>query len=250
MNANELKLFDKLSHRYHEPEWVLVSQVATASGWIDAVAVNFYPSHGFAVHGFELKSSRSDWLRELKSPRKAEIAVMSCDYFWIVVSDKDIVQPGELPHGWGLLTPSGGGLRVSTAAHRNDDHAMTPALMVAIIRRAGVELPGPKALAEAHDEGFAAGKIQGKQWDKVALKRLRSALSTSDEKLDVLIKAGDDALGHWMNVESIREVGEQIGAAMRASASKAKADKAMTETANRLRVAAKQIDELREKGIE
>ena len=48
-------------------------------------------------------SPRSDWLRELRDPAKAEEFRRYCDRWWLVVSDCAIVKPGELPTGWGLL---------------------------------------------------------------------------------------------------------------------------------------------------
>jgi len=37
----------------------------------DYVAMDLWPSKGLALHGHEIKVSRSDWLRELKEPEKA-----------------------------------------------------------------------------------------------------------------------------------------------------------------------------------
>lgn len=57
-----------------------------------------------AVHGFEIKISRSDWLRELKTGGEKSVFWRAyCNYFWLVVPDASIVKPGELPEGWGLL---------------------------------------------------------------------------------------------------------------------------------------------------
>lgn len=59
------------------------------------------------VHGFEIKSSRGDWLAELRDPTKAEAFKRYCDRWWLVVSDRRIVRDGELPEGWGLLAATG-----------------------------------------------------------------------------------------------------------------------------------------------
>jgi hypothetical protein len=63
------------------------------------------------VHGFEIKSSRADWLTELRDPAKAEAFKRYCDHWWLVVSDRRIVRDGELPDGWGLLAVAGTVLR-------------------------------------------------------------------------------------------------------------------------------------------
>jgi hypothetical protein len=48
-----------------------------SSGWsresrADAIARHLWPSQGLELIGFELKVSRSDWLREIKDPYKCE----------------------------------------------------------------------------------------------------------------------------------------------------------------------------------
>lgn len=60
----------------------------------------------YAVHGHEIKVSRSDWLAELRDPSKAEAFRRYCTHWWLVVSDKGIVRD-DLPDGWGLLVVQG-----------------------------------------------------------------------------------------------------------------------------------------------
>ena len=93
--------------RYSSPEWALAFEVADATGGnarrsADAVAMNLWPSRGLAIHGFEFKSRRNDWLRELKNPAKAESVAQYCDHWWLVAI-QGVVKPGELPSGWGLI---------------------------------------------------------------------------------------------------------------------------------------------------
>ncbi len=102
-------------------EYALLPQVRNAAGFdasrtFDAVAVSLWPSRGFSIHCYEVKCSRSDWLRELKEPAKAEAAAHHCDRFSIVAADSSIVKDGELPPTWGLLVVHGQGLRTVVAA--------------------------------------------------------------------------------------------------------------------------------------
>jgi hypothetical protein len=69
----------------------------------DFAAVDTYPSSKCAIHGVEVKVSRSDWLRELKDPGKSAACMAWCSHWWLAVPDKAIVADGELPPGWGLL---------------------------------------------------------------------------------------------------------------------------------------------------
>ncbi|HUX02160.1 MAG TPA: hypothetical protein VMY35_14440 [Phycisphaerae bacterium] len=108
-------LLRMLHTRYSDTGWAFFAEVPdrTAGHFrrADAVAISLWPSRGLHLHGFEVKVSRRDWLDELKRPEKAESIGKYCDFWWLVVSDSSIVEDGELPSAWGLLAPSGNGLR-------------------------------------------------------------------------------------------------------------------------------------------
>lgn len=89
-----------------------------------------------AVHGFEVKVSRSDWLRELADPSKAEAWKQFCQHWWLV-APRDVVKPGELPEGWGHLAPSGAILRAVEPAPLLQPRDMPSAVVVALLRAAG-----------------------------------------------------------------------------------------------------------------
>lgn len=56
------------------------------------------------VHGCEVKVSRADWLRELRTEGSKSYAWRQwCSYWWIVVPTADIIKEHELPKEWGLL---------------------------------------------------------------------------------------------------------------------------------------------------
>ena len=120
MNTQDLSAL--LRQRYQDEKgWALLENVKDATGhdgqrYADAMAFGLYPSRGMEIIGFELKISRSDWLRELKAPDKAEAVCRYCDKWYVVVGEKEIVKEGELPPTWGLMAPSGSGLRVSREA--------------------------------------------------------------------------------------------------------------------------------------
>ncbi|HYJ21079.1 MAG TPA: hypothetical protein VEW07_03530, partial [Solirubrobacterales bacterium] len=74
------------------PTAVIAPGVRSAAGFdarrtIDAVSLNLWPSRGMLLDGYEIKVSRSDWLRELKNPAKAEEFAGLVDRLWLVVSD-------------------------------------------------------------------------------------------------------------------------------------------------------------------
>ena len=119
MSAGERAMLDRLNVRYGmynangirytRAEHVKISAGHDARRVCDYMAYDLWQGQGRGwdspggpkLHGHEVKVSRSDWLAELRDPTKAEAFSRYCDYWWLVVSDKAIVKPGELPEGWG-----------------------------------------------------------------------------------------------------------------------------------------------------
>lgn len=95
---------------YPSPNFVYLKEVRDATGFdavrsADALAIGMYRSCGRLIHGFEMKVSRSDWLRELKDAAKAESLMRYCHHWSLIVPDESIVHDGELPPTWGLGIP-------------------------------------------------------------------------------------------------------------------------------------------------
>ena len=96
-----------------KPRYVKAEHIRAAAGLFDRgafgsrtadfVAVDTWPSGKCAIHGVEVKVSRSDWLRELKEPDKSAACMNWCTHWYLAVPDRQIVKDGELPPGWGLL---------------------------------------------------------------------------------------------------------------------------------------------------
>lgn len=71
----------------------------------DALHVGFTSASGRVLTGHEVKVSRADWLSELRKVGKADTWADQCHRWFLVVPTAEIVQPGELPVGWGLMIP-------------------------------------------------------------------------------------------------------------------------------------------------
>lgn len=130
-----------LRARFCAPEWALFFEVGDATGaqhrrWADAVAMNLYPSRGLEIQGFEVKVSRSDWTKELKTPEKSAPVQQYCDRWWIVTPE-GIVKDGELPPTWGhyIVSPSGK-IRQAVAAPKLEPIAVSRAFVASMMRRA------------------------------------------------------------------------------------------------------------------
>jgi hypothetical protein len=150
-----------LRERYCHPEWAIFFEVSNGTGarghsYADAVAMNLYPSRGLEINGFEVKNYRSDWLRELKDPAKAEPVFKFCDRWWIV-AEKGLVKPGELPIVWGLIEHHQGKLRQEKAAPPLTPNPLNKTFAAALLRRAGQFDEGKiKALVDKEVERIRA----------------------------------------------------------------------------------------------
>jgi hypothetical protein len=152
--------FNGNGNRYSRAEHVKVTAGHDASRICDYMAMDLWPGLGIGsgpkLHGHEVKVSRSDWLTELKDPSKAEAFAQYCDFWWLVVSDKDIVKPGELPEGWGLMAVYGKGLRIHVQAERRLDPQPMGRSLQATLTRAVTKT----AIRLAHSEDGAVHQIR------------------------------------------------------------------------------------------
>jgi len=89
-------VFHILAKRFCLPEWALLYEVRLGTGYVrpwrnenfeqrmDAFAINCYPSKDLVRIAFEIKVSRSDYLREIRNPQKRQGALELSNQFYIV----------------------------------------------------------------------------------------------------------------------------------------------------------------------
>jgi hypothetical protein len=163
-------MLDLLSARYCLPKYALVTEVPNAtsvskSRTCDAMAFGCWSTVGIRIEGFEVKVSRSDWLKELNDRSKAATFEPFCHHWWIVAAPK-VVRIEELPAEWGLLEPSGKGLKAKSAASLRTPEPMPVAMLSALVRRAigGQSATAAIAMAErrGYERGLESGKAHGK----------------------------------------------------------------------------------------
>ena len=165
-------LVEYLETLHPPPAWVFLTEVRSRAGYhaweryIDAFAMSMWPSMKHLRVAYEVKSSRSDWLRELRLPRnlvrlrqiegkaKCEHAVALSNRFYFVLAE-GVWRPQDrtrLPKNTGVKIVRADGRR-----SRNVVRAPTrqvgpmPAGFVAMLLRAAkrecgcatVELKGP-----------------------------------------------------------------------------------------------------------
>lgn len=166
-------------------EYAFFTQVRSGAAFdskrtFDGLSMSLWPSRGLSIVVYEIKVSRSDWLREMKKPEKAEDACQIADQF-VIVAPAGCVKDGELPPTWGLIEVTGDGadkpwkLRTVTAAPMLHDEKpttkpMTRSFVVGLLRAVPGAVPGGRvvddltaAVNAARHEGFVAGQEQEKR---------------------------------------------------------------------------------------
>jgi hypothetical protein len=168
--VTEFELFQALRPLYPAAEYALLPQVANSTGagnkrHCDALALSLWPSRGLHLSGFEMKSYRGDWLRELRNPEKGEEIAAKVNYWWVVASNLAVVGPGELPQGWGLLAwdeKLAKLAKIKAAPFREADKLDLAFIAAALRQAQGVCTPAG-VIADARKAGYDEGVRQTKE---------------------------------------------------------------------------------------
>lgn len=181
------RLRDALRTRYAWPEWALLEEISLS--WspfapqrvADGIAIGMWAGSHFHLHGFEIKATRADWLREMRDIGKADDAYRHCHRWWLVAPE-GVADPSEIPGTWGWMTPRGSTLRVKCQAsvltpepltHREVAHLLAKAISKGL--RGPAELDD--RLRAEYERGLADGKkSETHRWSGDALEQLRASV--------------------------------------------------------------------------
>ena len=136
-----LELLKILEAQWAPPSCAFIPEFRGGTGYAreqraDAIAMNLWPSEGLELIGFEIKISRSDWLRELKNPFKSTAIKDFCDRWYLVVSDLKIVKyADELPSDWGLMFIENGEIKTMIEAKKLTPKAIDRIFLASLMRR-------------------------------------------------------------------------------------------------------------------
>ena len=134
-------VFSILRKKFPASEYALLSEVSNAPGFhrsrsADYIVMSLWPSRGLALHGFELKSNRGDWLRELKNPQKAESYFQYCDYFWLLTEDDTVAKLEEIPDTWGWYCIKGERIHTMKEAPKLTPKDIPRSFVACLLKRA------------------------------------------------------------------------------------------------------------------
>jgi hypothetical protein len=205
----ERTLLDALAGKFAAPAYAMLEHVPNSTGrvdrTIDAVTMGLWGSRGHDFDGYEIKVSRSDWLRELKRPEKAD--GWRFDHFWLV-TPLDLVKIEEVPTAWGLLEyrPTSGRFAITKPAPALNPKPITRHMLAAIMRKvhkAAIDQDErQRQYASGIDEG-ARRAVQAHTWER---QRYENELAD----LRARLKAFEDASG--ITIDSYtggRDLGER-----------------------------------------
>lgn len=168
-NATAADVRKAILSQFHGDRYVVAFEVGDDTGVqglrrCDAMVMHCWPSDRHRILGLEIKVSRSDWLNELKDAGKSETFARHCDQFGLV-APIGVVQPGEIPTGWGYWQlQRDGRLRCGIKPIQRTDRLPMPAGMIAsMMRRACVaarkELGTDRAELRADVEKAVAAEV-------------------------------------------------------------------------------------------
>ena len=157
---------------WHDPkEWSFFEELRIGTGWgkdkeqrFDAYAINLFPSRQNVTRCYELKSSRSDFLKELATPIKRRAGVRLSNEFYFVTS-KGLTSIEEIPVECGLIEVDDTG-KLSITIHAPFRNIMPPTMsfLASLARRIDKEraaLIGAElaALQKRQEEADSAVKV-------------------------------------------------------------------------------------------
>lgn len=177
----------------------------------DMIVVGVWPSRGLTIHGIEIKASRSDWLRELEDPSKAEAFAQYCDR-WSVVTAKGVVDPAveDIPPTWTVTELRGKRLvDIHTPTMEWTPTAMPRPFLVSLLRAGADGVPEDevrKREQAAEQKGWDAGQRAARQQMgdrgtdhyRKELEALRGHLSDFKETTGIDIEGGR-IFGQWVS---------------------------------------------------
>jgi len=110
---DEFTILEILRRQYLNPRfsngtrYAFLTHVRDATGFqgtrtADAIVVNLWPSDRFQLTGFEVKVSRSDWMKEIADADKAAIFQKRC-HQWYLIAPEGVAKLEEIPGDWGFL---------------------------------------------------------------------------------------------------------------------------------------------------
>ncbi len=216
-----------LLSRYPPAECVLMEEVSNAAGHsrsrsADFMVMNLWRSRGLYLTCFELKRSRSDWLKELKDPAKAEDIASYCDHFYLLTTSDTIAKMDEIPAAWGWMAIVKNRLVVLKEAPKLKPKEMDRSFLACLLRRASDKGAWTRNedIEDRLEEAKQRGRAESKRIIEDAhknLRELREEVSAFEEAAGIKITRRWDrkpedvgAALKWYMTGGVRDVKKEL----------------------------------------
>lgn len=237
MPAIKANTYQLLRNKYPENECVLMCEVSDSTGFrnrsADYIVVNLWPSRGNSVIGFEEKTYRSDWLNEMKNPKKQEAIFKYCDFFYLITSAENVAKLEEIPANWGWMHCKGNRILLMKPAPKLNPEPLSRQFVCSMLRRAAskegfihtdsiedrIKSKVAEAIAKAELESGNVAKDYNDLKEKVEVFEKTSGIPISDrrwirnkpEKMgEAVVKIVDGALNTSKQVNSLISLKEGL----------------------------------------
>lgn len=170
MNAEQL--YKAIERKHPEPAWACFAEVNQGTGSnagrrADALAMSLWPSRGLIIRGFEIKVSKSDLRKEIKTPAKADAIASYCHEWWLVVPKGLIDDMSDIPDSWGVME-LGKTLRSVKRAKSLKPKAVSYVFLASVLRASYTQRVNilskyidPNTISDKLNRSYERGKADG-----------------------------------------------------------------------------------------
>jgi len=191
---SEAQLMQRVRDRFSiDKGWATFSGVRSHRGFkppkgqrtriLDGMSVGTWQSLKGEVLGFECKSTRSDFLREVSEPGKSDAFFPYCNRFWVVVGDSSVASPDEVPMGWGLLVPRGDGLVEKVRAPRKKTDGLSHGIALSLIVASAQSKKDEFDAVRRDEREKVAARYESEEAMAETLRGLKSKISTLEREI-------------------------------------------------------------------
>jgi hypothetical protein len=170
---------DAVKEKYEKDGYIVLSEFAYGGRRIDAIALSPWEARKYALHLFELKSFREDWLRELHNPEKQNGFWKVGGDYWFLETEEGIIKPEEVPEGFGLMQwREGKSLKIIKEAEYKPPNYDISFLMAFLNKMR--KYYNAERVGESYQRGYEEGKKDSKQ----RIDNLQSRIDEMDTKIN------------------------------------------------------------------
>lgn len=168
-----------------------------------------WPSRGLAITGIEVKSFRSDWLRELKQPEKAEGIFKFCDYWYLVTTTTEVAKLEEIPETWGWMALKGTKLVTMKEAPKLEAQPLSRHFVAAMLKRATQGMVPESEVAAKIKEGAETMAARNKSYAQENMDRVSKMYKELQEKVRDFEQASGVQINRYSSGNA-KDIGEAV----------------------------------------